>query len=117
MTMSNFQQATVVLQTCGVVVLEGAYDAGPGGIIETLREKQSTLFQDALHLVNDSTVTVKAGKEGRYNQKVPHKEPFISSNYTENHILLSVLHEVMGGLQSDTIEIQTLSWVTSMPNR
>jgi hypothetical protein len=46
---------------------------------------------------------------------VPHEEPFISADYTENHLLLSVLHDVMGGLQQDTVEIQTLSWVTSMP--
>jgi len=108
----SFDQATAVFRTCGLVVLDNVYSTE---LVQKLARSQKKLFQkNAMAMKDDSTVTVRAGKTGRFNQKTPHAPPFVSDEYANNRILMSILHNAMGGLESRTVEVQTLSWVTSL---
>ncbi|CAK0872645.1 unnamed protein product [Prorocentrum cordatum] len=111
----TFEHAVAALSSCGVAVLKNAYRPE---IIAELASAQEAEFArvQAEGLLNDSTITVPAGKEGRYNVKAPFRRPFIGEAYVDNPIVMGVLYAAMGGVRSNDVEVATLSHVTSLPH-
>jgi len=101
--------ALTLLRVCGVVAIQGLFEVG---FVAELEAAHTEEFDPSALVGHVETDSVGSRSEGRYEVKLPLREPFTDARLTRNAQLLSL---VKGAVAGDHLEIDTFSHVDALP--